>query len=109
MRTTALSCLVLAAGCGTVCDSAIAAERGANSKALDCNLSNITVHDNAKCNSGLAKCNSDDLKVLDNYATCLNQLPVCNSSNQTSFNLSRLGCTLQPFGTLSSTCAGAIL
>lgn len=109
MRTTALIVLLAASGCGSVCDTVAAAERQANSKALDCNLTNITVHDASTCNGGLQKCNSDDLTELNSYATCLNNLPVCTKATETQFNFSRLGCTLQPIGRITPTCANAIL
>ncbi len=109
MRTLLLSAALALCACGSVCDNAVAAERAANAKAKDCGLTDITVHDANKCNSNLQKCSSDDLKEIDNYATCLNNLPVCTDANKTSFNFSRSGCVLQPIGRLSNTCAGSIL
>ena len=110
MRTTALfAVLVAVSGCGSVCDQASAAERGANSKSLDCSVTNITVHDANKCNMGLQKCNSDDLNEINSYVSCLNGLPVCSSSNEIQFRNQRDGCVLQAFTRISFICQSNIL
>jgi hypothetical protein len=110
MRTSLFAVLALvAAGCGTVCDGIAAAENGANQKALNCNLTNITVHDANKCDVGLqSKCSADDVSGLKNYAACLNGLPVCTADNSVSFAFSRGGCQTQVLSKVSLTCLGAI-
>lgn len=110
MRTLALlAVLGFVSACGSVCDQAVAAERSANQKGLNCSQSNITVHDAQKCNSGLSKCNSDDLNELNLYAQCLNGVPVCSSSNEIQFAAQRQGCLNQAFARISFTCFGSIL
>jgi hypothetical protein len=110
MRKTLVALLVVASGCGTVCDGVVASESGANQKALNCNLQNITVHDANKCNSGVnSKCSADDISALKNYAACLNNLPACTSDTEVSFNFSRSGCVSQAASKISLTCLGGIL
>jgi hypothetical protein len=110
MRTIALlAVLGLSSACGSVCDGAIGAERSANQKALNCSLQNITVHDTMRCNSGLSKCNSDDLNEISNYASCLNALPVCSSSNEIQFAGQRQGCINQAAARISFTCFANVL
>jgi hypothetical protein len=108
MRLLIFALSLCAAACGTVCDSAAGAQRRANDKGRDCSHQNITVNDANKCNSGLSKCSPDDVKELQAYADCLDALPVCSSSNSTSWAFSRAGCQLQPIGRISGECAGAI-
>ncbi|MBL8954711.1 MAG: hypothetical protein JNK82_28295 [Myxococcaceae bacterium] len=104
----ALTSCALLTGCGTVCDTAMHAEQRANQKGRDCNAGNITVHDANTSNSGLSKCSQDDMREIQLYAECLDALPVCTSSNSTSFAFQRLGCVAQPIGRISASCAAAI-
>jgi hypothetical protein len=101
---TPLLCL---SACGTICDTAVAAENAANQRGQPCN-STVTVHDANKCNSGLSKCSPDDTKAIQGYIDCLNNLPQCSTDTKTSWDFSALGCELQPVGKISATCSGAI-
>ena len=101
--------MAVMAGCGSVCDGAVAAERGANQKGSGCGAQNITVHDAAKCNANVGKCSTDDLDQLSNYASCLNALPTCTSSNSVQFQISRGACWLQAASSISPTCSLSIL
>lgn len=112
MRKTVLMVLAglgLLSACGSVCDQAIAAERSANQKGVNCSTQNITVHDSNKCNTGLSKCNSDDLNEIGNYTNCLNSLPNCSTGNEIQWNGQRQGCINQAFFKISLTCQSNIL
>ncbi|MBK7863561.1 MAG: hypothetical protein IPJ65_34145 [Archangiaceae bacterium] len=109
MRTTLFAVLLALSGCGTFCDGVVAAEQGANTKAQNCNLQKLDVHDSNKCNAGLSKCSADDMSALKNYANCLNGLEVCTSENEVQFNFARAGCTTQAVSKVSFTCLGSIL
>lgn len=100
---------VLLSGCGSVCDSAVAAENNSNRRGAECGQNNIAVHDANRCNQNLSKCSPDDMKEIQAYADCLDALPACTSSNSVSWGFSRAGCVLQPIGRISGTCAGAAL
>lgn len=105
-----LALAVVLAGCGTVCDGAVAAEQGANQKSSGCNAGAITVHDAMKCNEGSkTKCTSNDLNGIQKYGSCLNALPVCTSDNQQQFSSTRQGCINQAAADISLTCFSAIL
>lgn len=108
-RVCLLAVLLAVTGCGSVCDSAVAAERNANQKGVDCSVQNITVHDANKCNSGLQKCNSDDLNEIQTYSNCLNSLPQCTSGNEIQFRGQRDGCVNQAFFKISFACQSNIL
>ena len=110
MRTTVLLAVLLAVtGCGSVCDQAVSAERGANQKGVNCSVQNIDVHDSNKCNNGLQQCNSDDLNELQNYVSCLNNLPNCVSGNEIQWNAQRQGCINQAIFKISGKCFSNIL
>jgi hypothetical protein len=76
----------------------------ANNRGQPCGLS-VTQHDVNKCNDGLSKCSPDDVTAIDNYAKCLNNLPVCDPSTKTSWALEALGCN---FTSISLMCSTAI-
>ncbi|MBL8950112.1 MAG: hypothetical protein JNK82_05005 [Myxococcaceae bacterium] len=97
-------------GCGgSVCDNAVKAEQAANAKSTSCNVAPITVHDAQRCNSGLSKCSSDDLKELESYGACLAALPACTPQNEIQWRGQRDGCTTQGFFRISLNCFANIL
>jgi hypothetical protein len=95
------------AACGTVCDQAVAAEQGAKSKSNACNV-NVTIHDANKCDNNLTKCSADDMTQIQNYAKCLNDLPVCDpNTNGSHWGLDEALCG-QPLLKLSLNCSTSI-
>ena len=104
----ALATLALLAlcGCGTACDREAAALKGAAQKASSCGGSSTSNFDTNKCNDNLHTCSSDDMAAINNFSACLEGLPNCTSDTQTSWSLSRLGCTTD-LGKASLSCLNA--
>jgi hypothetical protein len=104
-------CLLCAAavGCGNICNVVVNAEQDANSKGSQCSNSKVTVHDASKCSANLNECSPDDVSEMQLYAQCFENLSVCTPDTQTSWNLSALGCELQPAGKLSAACAAGFV
>jgi hypothetical protein len=106
MRTATVVVVSLVAallsGCGNACDHENRAFSSANDKAKTCG-SNSNTFDYDKCSSNLHSCSQDDIAKIDNFASCLEGLPSCPASSQSSFDLARLGC-LSDFQGVSAAC-----
>ena len=98
-----VSAAAVLSGCGNACDHLQSAVNSSNSKATACG-SNTSSFSNDTCQNNLHSCSQDDITKLDNYATCLDNLPSCPASSQASFDLGRLGC-LSDLGGISVACA----
>ena len=59
-------------------------------------------YDRTKCEASIDKCNSDDVKILDAYADCL-EVPSTCKDGSTKDGFSKLACVV-PLGHLSSAC-----
>ena len=106
---TAVACLLaVGTGCGNICDRLNASTQSISDKRKNCsNSSASSSFDLQKCNTGMAKCSSDDLKQLDAYAGCLDRIAPCESGQELSFDFAVLGC-YQPLSKLSATCFQAV-
>ena len=58
--------------------------------------------DQTKCDANIGSCTSDDVKILDTYADCLEVETTCKDGT-TKDGLGKLACVV-PLGHLSSTC-----
>src|SRR5437868_1969232 len=108
MRKLALLPLLALCACGTVCDGVVASEQRQDQNAKNCGLNGITVHDANKCNNNMSKCSQDDMSAMKNYAQCLDNLPMCSSSNKTSYRFSLAGCQIEGATRISFGCSSAI-
>jgi len=111
LRTTWLFAVlvgVLFAGCSP-CARRANAESAADEKGKDCNTGNNgwTQGQVQACEAGLSKCSQDDLKELDAYSTCLDQLAQCTPDHATSWQFSRLECATGHLLNISFTCLNA--
>jgi hypothetical protein len=102
MLRTVLVLVSLAAalsGCN-VCQRIYNADQSANEKGKDCGASSSGSNiDLNRCSQGLSSCSPDDINKLNNYAQCLENLPVCSSGSSFSWGLQRIGCVQALQGT----------
>lgn len=90
-----LSTAALLTACGTPCSRLAAAQENANNRGKGCNGGTDTSWSQSKvksCEDNLPNCSENDLKQVDLYSNCLNNLPVCSEGQTTSWNVSRVGC-----------------
>jgi hypothetical protein len=108
IRTVLVAGLLAAAlsGCNP-CQRIYNADLSANEKGKDCGAGNSTSVNVNSCTNGLSSCSQDDMAKLNNYADCLEKLPVCNSGQSFSWGLQRVGCYQALSGT-SGNCLNAI-
>ena len=108
MLRTILLCgavAIAASGCN-VCQRIYNADQAANEKAKDCGGGSSSNLDLNKCTNGLGNCSSNDMQKLNDYAQCLENLPVCQSNQSFNWGLQRLGC-IQTLQGISGNCLSA--
>jgi hypothetical protein len=93
-------------GCN-VCQRIYNADQAANDKGRDCSNSSNSSLNVQTCSAGLSSCSPDDVNKLNDYASCLEKLDQCVSSQSFSWGLQRLGC-IQTLQGISGTCYSAI-
>jgi hypothetical protein len=59
------------------------------------------------CENDVVDCSMNDVAILNKYATCLNNLPVCSPSTQQTWSSSVQACTNE-LGALTSKCMAAL-
>ena len=107
MKRIALLSLITASfvSCGSICDRLESASKGIETKAKGCTGSTTTTDkfNKSTCESSLSNCNADDTKKINDYITCLEQVPTC-SGDAISWSLgSLLPCAAKLSG-LSASC-----
>ena len=108
IRTLAVLAVLAVATSGcNVCSRIYNANQVANEKAKDCGNASSNNVDVQSCSNGLSSCSQDDVKYLNTYADCLENLPVCQSGQGFSWGLQRLGC-IESLGRVSGSCLNAI-
>jgi hypothetical protein len=108
MLRTILLCAavgIAASGCN-VCNRIYNADMAANEKGKDCGANSNSSVDLNRCYNGLGNCSANDIDKLNNYADCLEKLPVCSSGQSFSWSLQRLGC-IQALSGISGNCLQA--
>jgi hypothetical protein len=96
--------LLLAGGCGSVCQHAEASATGFTERARPCGATSPSARvDVTGCEASLASCTAADLSALDAYFTCLDALPDCEPAKSADFSAAVLRCAA-PMGRLSRGC-----
>jgi hypothetical protein len=109
--TVAWCGLLLAAGCsgGSGAQAAIC-ERLANppDKHGTCGplVVNITIYDEAKCNTAMADCSANDEKALTAFTDCYAAVPPCELGHEVTFTSKAFACVA--VATVSSACQMAL-
>jgi hypothetical protein len=67
---------------------------------------NITVYDEAKCNTAMADCSANDEKALSAFADCYAAVPPCELGHEVTFTSKAFACVA--VGTVSSACQMAM-